>query len=90
MGKASFHGKELVGNIGHYGMAYATHGRVTAALRNIREFSASVPGLENMTKYLEMVFSGVKGGKQFPFRYIKLVDTPVPLRSRNMYLTSLS
>ena len=41
-----------------------------AALRNIRGFSASVPGLENMTKYLEMVLSGVKGGKQFPFRYI--------------------
>jgi hypothetical protein len=41
-----------------------------AALRNIRGFGDSLPGLQNMTKYMEMVLSGVKGGKQFPFRYI--------------------
>ena len=41
-----------------------------AALRNIRGFAGSDPGIENMTKYLEMLLSGVKGGKQFPFRYI--------------------
>ena len=41
-----------------------------AALRNIRCFADSDPGIENMTKYLEMLLSGVKGGKQFPFRYI--------------------
>lgn len=41
-----------------------------AALRNIRGFSGSNPGMENMIKYLEMLLSGVKGGKQFPFRYI--------------------
>ena len=41
-----------------------------AALRNIRGFSGSNPGMENMKKYLEMLLSGVKGGKQFPFRYI--------------------
>ena len=41
-----------------------------AALRNIRGFAGSVPGMENMIKYLEMLLSGVKGGKQFPFRYI--------------------
>ena len=41
-----------------------------AALRNIRGFADSDPGIENMTKYLEMLLAGVKGGKQFPFRYI--------------------
>ena len=41
-----------------------------AALRNIRGFAGSDPGMENMTRYLEMLLSGVKGGKQFPFRYI--------------------
>ena len=41
-----------------------------AALRNIRGFVLSDPGIENMKKYLEMLLSGVKGGKQFPFRYI--------------------
>ena len=41
-----------------------------AALRNIRGFAGSDPGIENMKKYLEMLLSGVKGGKQFPFRYI--------------------
>lgn len=41
-----------------------------AALRNIRGFADSQPGLENIKKYLEMLVSGVNGGKQFPFRYI--------------------
>ena len=41
-----------------------------AALRNIRGFAGSDPGIESMVKYLEMLLSGVKGGKQFPFRYI--------------------
>ena len=41
-----------------------------AALRNICGFADSDPGIENMKKYLEMLLSGVKGGKQFPFRYI--------------------
>jgi len=41
-----------------------------AALRNIRGFAGSNPGMENMIKYLEMLLAGVKGGKQFPFRYI--------------------
>ena len=41
-----------------------------AALRNIRGFAASDPGIENMISYMEMLFQGVEGGKQFPFRYI--------------------
>lgn len=41
-----------------------------AALRNIRGFAASDPGVENMKKYLDMLLKGVIGGKQFPFRYI--------------------
>jgi hypothetical protein len=41
-----------------------------AALRNIRGFADSDPGIENIKKYLEMLLNGVKGGKQFPFRYI--------------------
>ena len=41
-----------------------------AALRNIRGFAASNPGMENVKKYLDMLLNGVKGGKQFPFRYI--------------------
>ena len=41
-----------------------------AALRNIRGFAASSPGVCKMLCYLEMLVSGVKGGKQFPFRYI--------------------
>ena len=41
-----------------------------AALRNIRNFASSDPGIKNMNKYLEMLLSGVENGKQFPFRYI--------------------
>lgn len=41
-----------------------------AALRNIRGFAASKPGFNKMLIYLQMVLSGVKDGKQFPFRYI--------------------
>ena len=41
-----------------------------AALRNIRGFAASDPGIENMISYMEMLLQGVEGGKQFPFRYI--------------------
>ena len=41
-----------------------------AALRNIRGFAASNPGLDKMVSYMEMLLAGVKGGKQFPFRYI--------------------
>lgn len=41
-----------------------------AALRNIRGFAGSDPGLDNVQRYLEMLWAGVKGGKQFPFRYI--------------------
>ena len=41
-----------------------------AALRNIRGFAESNPGMENIVKYMEMLLNGVKGGKQFPFRYI--------------------
>lgn len=41
-----------------------------AALRNIRSFAASDPGIENMNRYLEMLLAGVEGGKQFPFRYM--------------------
>ena len=41
-----------------------------AALRNIRGFADVSPSMENMKKYLEMLLAGVKGGKQFPFRYI--------------------
>ena len=41
-----------------------------AALRNIRSFAASDPGIENMDRYLEILLAGVEGGKQFPFRYM--------------------
>lgn len=41
-----------------------------AALRNIRNFANSDPGVDNMNKYLDMLLSGVENGKQFPFRYI--------------------
>lgn len=41
-----------------------------AALRNIRGFAASNPGVGKMLTFLQMLLSGVKGGKQFPFRYI--------------------
>ena len=41
-----------------------------AALRNIRNFANSNPGIDNMNKYLAMLLSGVENGKQFPFRYI--------------------
>lgn len=41
-----------------------------AALRNVRNFAFSDPGIENMNKYLEMLLAGVEGGKQFPFQYI--------------------
>ena len=41
-----------------------------AALRNIRGFAGSNPGFDKMQRYLEMLLAGVKGGKQFPFRYI--------------------
>lgn len=41
-----------------------------AALRNICGFAESNPGMENIVKYMEMLLNGVKGGKQFPFRYI--------------------
>ena len=41
-----------------------------AAIRNVRGFAASNPGVGKMLCYLEMLLSGVKGGKQFPFRYI--------------------
>ncbi len=45
-----------------------------AALRNIRGFCASNPGLKKVESYLEMVLAGVKGGKQFPFRYISAYE----------------
>ena len=41
-----------------------------AALRNISGFASSDPGEELMKEYCDMVLSGVRGGKQFPFRYI--------------------
>lgn len=45
-----------------------------AGLRNIRGFCASNPGVAKVSSYLEMVLSGVKGGKQFPFRYISAYE----------------
>lgn len=41
-----------------------------AALRNICSVARSDPGEEFMKEWCDMVVSGVKGGKQFPFRYI--------------------
>lgn len=46
-----------------------------AALRNICGVARSDPGEEFMQEYCDMVLSGVKGGKQFPFRYISAYDT---------------
>jgi hypothetical protein len=45
-----------------------------AGLRNIRGFCASNPGIKKVEAYLEMVLAGVKGGKQFPFRYISAYE----------------
>jgi hypothetical protein len=41
-----------------------------AALRNLCSVARSDPGEEFMRRWCNMVISGVKGGKQFPFRYI--------------------
>ena len=41
-----------------------------AALRNLCSVARSDPGEDFMKEYCDMVVSGVKGGKQFPFRYI--------------------
>jgi len=46
-----------------------------AALRNICGVARSDPGETFMQEYCDMVLSGVKGGKQFPFRYISAHDT---------------
>ena len=45
-----------------------------AALRNICGVARSDPGEEFMQIYCDMIVSGVKGGKQFPFRYITAND----------------
>jgi hypothetical protein len=45
-----------------------------AALRNLRGFSQSNPGIEYMKKYCSMLLSGVKNGKQFPYRYISAYE----------------
>ena len=45
-----------------------------AALRNMRGFAQSIPGIEYMKKYCSMLLSGVKNGKQFPFRYISAYE----------------
>ena len=42
-----------------------------AALRNIRGFADSQPGLENIKKYLEMLVSGVNGGNDISCCYYK-------------------
>tara|TARA_B100001769_G_C22107236_1_gene598289 strand:- start:2374 stop:3321 length:948 start_codon:yes stop_codon:yes gene_type:complete len=45
-----------------------------AALRNLRGFAQSNPGIEYMKQYCSMLLSGVKNGKQFPFRYISAYE----------------
>lgn len=54
----------------------AMNGRIPhmAALRNLRGFAQSNPGIEYMKQYCSMLLSGVKNGKQFPFRYISAYD----------------
>ena len=66
MGNTSFNGKSWIETLElmQWNLPHM------AALRNIRGFAASNPGVGKMLCYLEMLVSGVKGGKQFPFRYI--------------------
>lgn len=45
-----------------------------AALRNMRGFAQSDPGVEYMEKYCAMLLSSVKHGKQFPYRYISAYE----------------
>lgn len=54
----------------------AMNGRIPhmAALRNLRGFAQSNPGVEYMKQYCSMLLSGVKNGKQFPFRYISAYE----------------
>ncbi len=54
----------------------AMNGRIPhmAALRNMRGFAQSNPGIEYMKKYCSMLLSGVKNGKQFPYRYISAYE----------------
>lgn len=55
-----------------------------AALRNIRGFAGSKPGVDNVIKYLQMLLSGVDGGKQFPFRYITAYNQMKQCFERNV------
>ena len=55
-----------------------------AALRNIRGFAGSKPGIDNVIKYLQMLLSGVDGGKQFPFRYITAYNQMKQCFERNV------
>jgi hypothetical protein len=41
-----------------------------AALRNIIGFARNVRNTEHIKRYCDMVVDGVKGGKQFPYRYL--------------------